>query len=264
MFAQPKNTNKVFSQKCYTFSDCQSTIADPWENINRKIFRFNRFLDSYLLKPITQGYDFVTPSVIQQGVNNFYKNLKEPVTVFNALLQKKNNKAGVSLTRFLINSTIGLFGIFDVAGELGLERFKEDFNQTLAVWGVESGNYVILPFFGPSSVRGALSLVGDYTVEPMSHYARGDDGIADPYTAYTNKEAKYATEMRWLEIIDKRVSFLKIEKNLLSGVADEYEFFRLTYFQNLKFNIYDGDVPEVINDEDETTNEEEDLEYLLE
>jgi phospholipid-binding lipoprotein MlaA len=264
------NSNKVFSdseklaevpEECYTFSDCQEEVSDPWEGVNRKVFAFNDFLDTYLLKPISQVYDAITPDFIQQGVSNFYKNIKEPITSVNALLQGKGNVSGVSLTRFLINSTLGLGGILDVAGEIGLERFNENFNQTLAVWGVESGNYIVLPFFGSSTVRGGFSLLGDNLIEPLNHYQRGDDGIADPYTAYTNKEAKASSFLQVLKIIDRRASFLDREAAILSGANDKYSFFRRIYFQNLKYQIYDGNVPELENLEE---YEDEDLEELLE
>lgn len=246
-------------KECYTVSDCQEAIADPWENVNRKIFAFNEYFDTYILKPIAIGYDFITPKFVQRGIDNFYKNLGEPITAVNALLQGKGNQSGVSFTRFLYNSTIGLGGLLDVAGEIGLERFDENFNQTLAVWGVESGNYIVIPFLGSSSIRGGGSLFGDSVVDPLFHYGRGDDGIADPYTAYTSQEGEYSLGIRFLNIVNTRRNFLKKEKDLLSGNVDRYSFFRRVYFLNLRYRIYDGKVPEIPENKDT----EEELEELL-
>ncbi len=141
---------------------------DPWENLNRGTFVFNQKFDKYLLAPLAKGYRAVFPAEIRTGVRNFLSNLSEPWSSINSALQGNFKNTGNTLARFVINSTLGILGIFDVATEVGFEKQKEDFGQTLAVHGVGPGPYLILPFLGPSTVRDALGKVTSLYADPVT------------------------------------------------------------------------------------------------
>ncbi len=197
--------------------------ADPWEGFNRRVFAFNDRLDAYLLKPIAKGYQAVTPRLLDQGVTNFFGNLGEVSVVTNDLLQGKLGQASRDGLRFLVNSTIGFFGLFDVAGRIGLRANNEDFGQTLAVWGVPSGPYLVLPFLGPSSVRGSAALVPESQLSPLR---------------YTEDEA-LGYQLLGLDVVDTRADLLSAEE-VVRG--DRYIFVRDAYLQRREFLIQDGQV----------------------
>ncbi len=133
--------------------------ADPWESFNRPVFWFNEQVDDYVVGPVAQGWKWVTPEILRTSLENFFDNLNVPIVTVNSLLQGKPKDAGVGLARFLFNSTVGFAGFFDpAASELGLQKVREDFGQTLGVWGVGSGPYLVLPLLGPSSPRDAVGL----------------------------------------------------------------------------------------------------------
>ncbi|TWX53067.1 MlaA family lipoprotein [Colwellia hornerae] len=129
--------------------------ADPWEGFNRRMYYFNAKADQYLLLPVVAGYKAITPDLVEKAVSNFFKNLGEFAVFINALLQGKANVAVETFGRFVVNTTLGVFGVFDVATTIGLDEQNEDFGQTLGVWGVASGPYLVLPLLGPSSLRDA-------------------------------------------------------------------------------------------------------------
>lgn len=137
-------------------------IYDPWEPFNRRMYRFNAAADRYVLLPVVRAYRAVTPAPVRTGIANFFRNLDEVTTFVNTVLQGKADAAGVTLARFAINSTVGIAGLFDPATRMGLARQREDFGQTLGAWGVKSGPYLVLPFFGPSSLRDGLGLGADF------------------------------------------------------------------------------------------------------
>ncbi|MCB1844119.1 MAG: VacJ family lipoprotein, partial [Halioglobus sp.] len=142
-------------------------MVDPWEPLNRKVFAFNEGLDKYALRPVARGYRFITPDPVENGVTNVLRNIYEFNTVLNSLLQGDVENTIHSLGRMLINTTIGLAGIFDVATPMGVERRPADFDQTLAVWGLESGPFLMVPVAGPRTVRSGFGLVVDsYTTLP--------------------------------------------------------------------------------------------------
>ncbi|GFO53679.1 VacJ family lipoprotein [Geomonas sp. Red276] len=128
-------------------------VYDPWEGFNRNMYRFNFYFDKYLYLPVVRGYEYVTPVFVQQRVSHFFDNIGELKNLTNSVFQLKGKEAGISLGRFLTNSTLGLGGLFDPASKWGLERRPEDFGKTLGYWGVASGPYLVLPIFGPSSAR---------------------------------------------------------------------------------------------------------------
>ncbi|WP_144572440.1 MlaA family lipoprotein [Azomonas agilis] len=196
---------------------------DPWENVNRAIFRFNDTLDTYALKPVAQGYQKITPELVQKGVTNFFNNIGDVANLANNLLQGKVQHAGVDTSRVLFNSTFGVLGVMDVATPMGLQRNNEDFGQTLGVWGVGSGSYVMLPFFGPSTVRDGIGLV--------------PNAYMGPYPYMNNMGVRNG--MYALDVVDDRANLLAAEK-LITG--DRYVFIRNAYLQNREYLIKDGEV----------------------
>ncbi|MDO6513684.1 MULTISPECIES: VacJ family lipoprotein [unclassified Neptuniibacter] len=196
--------------------------VDPWEGFNRAMFSFNDGLDTYALKPVSQGYKAIMPDIAETGVSNFFGNLSDVGTLLNNLLQGKFSNATQDFARIAFNSTFGLAGLIDVATPMGIEKHDEDFGQTFGYWGVESGPYLVLPFFGPTTVRDGIGRVPDYLVDPVRQL---DDNGA--------RNAMYATR-----IINDRAELLEAEK-LISG--DKYTFVRDAYLQKRAFSIVDGD-----------------------
>lgn len=194
---------------------------DPLESINRVTFTFNEYLDRYLLKPAAKGYRAVTPDFLEDGIRNFFDNLNEPWNMLNNLLQGKPKAAGSDGLRLLVNSTVGLFGFIDIGSRIGLESSDEDFGQTLGVWGVGSGPYLMLPFLGPSTVRDGLARI------PES-MASATEEIDHEHTRYS----VYA-----LEVLSLRAELLDRE-GLIAG--DRYSFIRDAYLQNREFRVKDG------------------------
>lgn len=192
--------------------------SDPWEGFNRPVFMFNSVLDHYTLKPIAEGYQWITPVFVQHGVTNMLNNLGEAKNFGNNVLQLKLNDAGVDLARFGFNSTFGLLGFFDVGSKMGLQHSDQDFGQTLGYWGVPSGPYVVLPFLGPSTVRDATGKVPDYFMS-IDNYIN-DNGV------------QYGI---WgVDLVDTRVQFLPIDKMI---VGDPYIFIRNAYLENREYKI---------------------------
>ncbi|MDD5170431.1 MAG: VacJ family lipoprotein [Syntrophales bacterium] len=149
------------------FSDDEQVaagIADPWEGFNRGMYRFNYNLDKYVLIPVVNGYEFITPTLVQKGVSNFFGNIGEVHTLYNSAFQLKGKKVLVTAGRFLTNSTIGIGGLFDPATAFGLSKQNEDFGRTLAYWGVDSGPYLVLPGLGPNTVRSTAGFAVDATL----------------------------------------------------------------------------------------------------
>ncbi|SDU87561.1 MlaA family lipoprotein [Pseudomonas mucidolens] len=201
----------------------QAAEEDPWESINRPIFTFNDTLDTYALKPLAQGYQFVTPQFVEDGIHNFFRNIGDVGNLANNVLQLKPHAAGVDTARLLVNTTFGVLGLIDVGTKMGLQRSDEDFGQTLGYWGVGSGPYVMLPLLGPSTLRDA-----------PSKYV---DSFTKPYR-YMNDIPSRNSAMG-LDIVDTRASLLSAEK-MISG--DKYTFIRNAYLQNREFKVKDGQV----------------------
>lgn len=155
--------------------------ADPWEGFNRKVFVFNDVLDRYALKPVATGYRTITPDPLQQGVGNFFSNLGEIRTTLNSLLQGKPANAGRSTSRFLVNSTMGFGGLFDIASRMDVEADDEDFGQTLATWGWQDSRYLVLPLLGPSTLRDTSGLPADMAAYPVTYVE--DDAVRVGLTA---------------------------------------------------------------------------------
>lgn len=199
---------------------------DPWEGYNRKIHNFNSSIDRYVMKPVAQGYDTLMPDAPQRGVRNFFRNLGEVTTFINLLLQGKFEGSMDTAARFLMNSTVGLAGFFDVATRAGIPRQDEDFGQTLAVWGWQESRYLVMPFLGPYTLRdlAGRSFYGYF--HPVSYMVREHDSY-------------------WLIAVDLltlRAELLPFDEQLQSA-ADPYVMVRDVYLQNREFKIYDGDPP---------------------
>jgi len=200
--------------------------TDPWEGLNRPLYTFNDTVDRYTLKPIAKGYRAVLPQFMRTGVSNFSNNLRTPGSSVNNLLQGKPTRAASDFARFLLNTTLGIGGLFDVAIHAGLERYDEDFGQTLAVWGVPDGPFVIVPFLGPATLRDALSIPVNLYMDALRQV--DDSSIRDKLWA--------------LRLIDLRYRLLSADR-FLEESEDPYITLRESYLQNRRYEIYDGNPP---------------------
>ena len=209
-------------------------VNDPFEELNRKTFEFNENVDEKILKPVAKFYSNFPPKV-KNGVTNFFNNLEDVETSINQVLQGKPKKSINDISRFIINSTIGLAGFIDVASKIGLERHEEDFSQTLAVWGVGSGPYIMLPGLGPSTLRDTLSRPVSSFSSITFHMTDTDVNIA----------------LKTIDAIETRERLLDVE-SLLSG--DKYSFVKDAYIQSINYEIKDG-----IDVEDEFVDDMDDF-----
>jgi len=225
------------------------TEGDPFESYNRAMFSFNDTLDEYFLKPVAEGYDAILPSPAKTGVSNFFNNIGDIFVVLNDILQFKFQQAIEDASRLVFNSTIGLYGLIDVATPMGLPKHNEDLGQTLATWGVADGPYIVLPFFGSRTLRDTSDIIFLATYDPISEIE--------------NKEALYGTV--FLRTIDVRYKLLKVSRIVEQAALDKYSFIRDAYLQNRKNLIYDGNPPEEENTPPpESSAEDLELENLLE
>jgi phospholipid-binding lipoprotein MlaA len=205
------------------------SVHDPLEPVNRAIFSFNETLDRWVLEPVATGWDFVTPDPFQRGISNFFGNLAMPRRILNELLQGKPRKAGTDLGRFAINTTFGLLGFFDPAGEHGFPPANADFGQTLGVWGTPPGPYLVLPFFGPSNPRDTVGLVVDtastveFWIAPyyVSYPAAGTRIINARSLALETVRAERAAAFDFYAAV--RSAFMQYRANHVRGRVDEPE-----------------------------------------
>ncbi|MGR9116688.1 MAG: MlaA family lipoprotein [Gammaproteobacteria bacterium] len=199
--------------------------VDPYEGFNRSMYGFNMGVDKYLLKPVADSYQFITPDFMQTGVTNFFNNLKGINVVLNDLLQGKFKQSASDTGRFLTNSTIGVLGLFDVATDLGLEANVEDFGQTLAVWGVDQGPYLVLPILGPTTVRDGPAIIVDKAANPGT-YVPGT-GIIEGINERANADGalKFIDEAALDPYVFTRESFLQYRNNLINdGKVDSSNY----------------------------------------
>ncbi len=207
---------------------------DPWEGMNRATFEFNDGFDNVLMRPLAEGYRFVLPSLARTAVTNFFSNLNDPWVAVNQLLQGKVERAIDDFGRFVWNSTFGLLGLIDVASDMGLPKHREDFGQTLAVWGVDFGPYLVLPILGPSSVRDGVGLIPDaYAFLPWQI----------PKWADFNHRVTWQWSLTGLDLVQTRASLLDATDLLEQAALDRYAFLRNAYFQRRRNLIHDGDPP---------------------
>jgi len=201
---------------------------DPWENWNRKVFAFNEGLDEKVLKPVATVYSDVVPQPVRNGVGNFFGNVLDAWSAINNMLQGKFTEGFDDVTRVGTNTLFGLFGVVDIASEMGLDHHYEDFGQTLGRWGVGAGAYLVLPVFGPSSLRDAAALPLDRAASPALLINNGSTqaGIIS------------------LQIINTRANLLGATRVIDDISLDKYTFIRDAYLQRRRSLVFDGDVPE--------------------
>lgn len=204
---------------------------DPLEGFNRAMFAFNEGVDTVLIRPVAQGYDAVMPTPIRTGVTNFFGNVADLFIGVNNLLQGKPAHAASDFGRVAINSTIGILGLFDVATEMGLDKHEEDFGQTFGRWGVGTGAYVVLPLFGPRTLRDTVGLVLDVSTDPVANL--GDVSTRNSLAA--------------LRLIDNRADLLPADRVIAEAALDKYAYVRDAYLQRRRSLVHDGNPPREID-----------------
>ncbi|WP_105200720.1 MULTISPECIES: MlaA family lipoprotein [unclassified Pseudoalteromonas] len=214
---------------------------DPLQSVNRPIYDFNMdVLDAYILRPVAVGYVEVTPAPVRRSIANFTDNIGAPTDAINAALQGKADRTGIAMARFLVNTTVGIGGLFDIASSLGLEHVDEDFGQTLGVWGIGDGAYLMLPGMGPSTAR---NLTGDVV-----------DNFVLPEIALSTPETILVFV---LKVVETRASLIP-QESLLNESLDPYTFVKDVYYQRQLYELHDGNPPLV----EEPEAEEYDDDFL--
>jgi phospholipid-binding lipoprotein MlaA len=212
---------------CATVPGRAVDARDPWEGMNRSVYSFNDTVDRVAVKPLAKAYVNVVPSPVRTGVNNFFGNLGDVWNAANSLLQFKGQAAAESAMRVVVNTTFGLAGLLDVATEMRLPKHKEDFGQTLGYWGVPPGPYVVLPLFGPSTVR-------DTTALPLDMKADLVGQVSDVSTR---------NSLSVLQVTDKRAGLLQATDAITGAALDPYSFVRDAFLQKRRNDVYDGNPP---------------------
>lgn len=228
-FYQPLVVTMIFA----FLAGCASNPAtmtdpenDPWEDMNRRLFSFNIAVDRAILRPVARGYEKITPRPVKRGISNAVRNLYYPVVIINLALQGKLQESVIATGRFLFNSTIGLLGLIDVASNAGMPDYNEDFGQTLAVWGYHSSRYIMLPVFGPATLRDGIGRIGNSQLSGQGWFIREHH----QYIPYL------------LGAIDTRVRLLP-QEGAIFDAPDPYALIRDAYLQQREYLIYDGDPP---------------------
>lgn len=205
----------------------RTSSDDPWQGMNRSVYKFNDAVDRAAVKPVAKGYRKITPQWFRTGMSNFFNHLEIPWTMVNELLQGKPQLMAQDTCRFVLNTIVGLGGFIDVAQKLELGAHDEDFGQTLAVWGVPSGPYLVLPMFGPSTVRDGFGRVPDYFGRPQR---------------YAEIPWETSTSLTALEVVQARASLLSVE-DTLNNAYDKYGVMRDAWLQRREYQVYDGNPP---------------------
>ena len=200
--------------------------ADPWEPLNRTMYNVNDAVDRVTLRPVARAYKAVLPGFVRQGVTNFSRNLFVPRSIVNNVLQGKPREGGTEFARLIVNSTVGIGGLLDVASAMGLEQHDETFRQTAAVWGAPQGPFVFIPMLGPHTLTDALILPLDIAADPLWHY----------------EVSSVRDKLYVLRTINLRARLLTAEK-LLEDSKDPYITTRESFLQNREYQIHDGDPP---------------------
>lgn len=201
---------------------------DPLESMNRTVFGFNDAVDRAVLKPVATAYKSTLPSWTRTGINNFFANLDDVWTAFNSALTLRGQAFGDSVGRVMVNTTIGIGGLFDVASELNIDKHKANFSTTLGRWGVGAGPYVVLPLLGPYTLREVGAL-------PVDRQGNLVNQVADEATR---------TGLTVVDVVDTRAGFLDSESVLNGAALDRYSFIRDSYLQRQRYQIYDGNPPD--------------------
>lgn len=208
---------------------CATTAnnKDPMEGFNRAVFAFNEGLDAAVIRPAAKGYEFITPGFVRTGVGNFFDNIADVVIAVNNLLQGKVVEAASDAGRFLVNSTVGILGLLDVATEWGLEKHNEDFGQTFGRWGMDTGAYVVLPLFGPRNIRDGVGLAFDVYADPLVYI---DD-------------VRVRNSLAALLLVNNRTALLPADKIIDEAALDKYSYLRDAYMQRRRNLVFDGRPP---------------------
>jgi phospholipid-binding lipoprotein MlaA len=211
---------------CAALPPGQHDPRDRFERTNRAVYRFNDALDRHIAKPLAKGYVKVTPRPVRTGVSNFFQNLASPTVIVNDLLQGKLKSFGGDTARLVVNTTLGIGGLFDPATRMGLPAGDEDFGQTLGKWGVPPGPYMVLPIFGPSNVRDTVGFAGDWFTDPKNY-------VNNFYVSLGLSGGA---------LLDKRAELLATD-DVLSRAYDPYVFIRNAYLQRREYQVKDGTAP---------------------
>ncbi|MFU8817215.1 MAG: VacJ family lipoprotein [Pseudomonadales bacterium] len=216
---------------------------DPWEPLNRRIFVVNDAVDRRVFRPVAKGYDRITPRPVRRGIGNVFENLRTPATALNQFLQGKPREGVSDVSRFLLNTTVGLAGFFDVASRSGLAKHEEDFGQTFRTWGVGSGPFMMVPFLGPATTTHAVGMVFDAFTNPLILVSPRRDQLA----------------LVAVDLIDTRADLLAVDQ-LISEDADRYLFIRDAYLQRRQYLISDGQVDDdpFLDDWDDDWDDDDD------
>jgi phospholipid-binding lipoprotein MlaA len=228
----------IFLQACASIEPEFAEPRDPYEALNRNLYAFNEILDEGLVKPISQGYQAIMPQPLNQGVSNFFNNLDNITTIINSLLQNKLEHAGQTTVRFILNSTVGMAGLMDIATDIGIPKYQENFTQTLGLWGIKPGPYIVLPLLGSSTATGVVGYVADWWTNPLN--------------LLPNDTPK--NSLRGLSIIDQRATLLPISR-VIDQAIDPYTFVRDAYLQRQRHMIKDGETAEPDDWADEPYND---------
>ena len=226
---------------CAVLSGCAapSNPQDPFEKFNRASFAFNDTVDRVALKPAATVYKNVTPGFVQTGVGNFFGNLSDAWSAVNNILQGKGEAGMTDFTRFALNSTFGIVGLLDIASEAGLQKHDEDFGQTLGYWGVPSGPYLMLPIFGPSTVRDTTALPADLWGDPWNH----------------KEPANWRNIGTGVRVVDTRASILDASNLMEEAALDRYEFIRDGFLQRRQSQVFDGNTERAEADQDDAQDQ---------
>jgi phospholipid-binding lipoprotein MlaA len=208
-------------------ADMDNGPSDPLEGLNRAVYRFNEGLDKAVIKPLAEGYQAIAPAPLNRGITNIFSNLDDLASAANNLLQFKLGRAASDVGRVAVNTTIGMAGFFDVASNMDMPRYGEDFGQTLGTWGFEPGAFIVLPVLGPTTVRDGVGLVADWYMDPITYI---DHDVV-------------RWSIRGLEIVDKRADLLGASRVLEQAALDPYAFMRDAYLQHRRSQVYDGNPP---------------------
>ena len=219
---------------CAASAQAQSQEADPWQSLNRRTFAFNEWLDMHLLMPVAKGWDFIAPDPVQTGVANVFETADMSIVLLNDILQLKPVAAGQDIARFVVNVTVGIGGVFDVATKLDIPLNEEDFGQTLGYWGCPPGPYLVLPIFGPSNPRDTVGLVADTASQPWTYFV--DWYVSIPVSVF--------------EFVNLRTIYLEDVDELREAALDYYVFQRNAFVQSRDLAVRDLESFEEETEED--------------
>lgn len=204
-----------------------AAVNDPLEPLNRGIYFLNMGIDGIVLKPLALAYRLILPEAVRNSVGHFYVNIHSPVSFSNHLLQGQAGRAGNSLVRFVINSTMGILGLFDAAETFGYKSNETGFGETLGVWGVNTGPYLMLPALGPSSFRGTTGLVGDFFLQPYNYY----------FMTSTHNDDWASWTLTGVDLVHQRSLYIESVDELVANSIDPYVTFRSIYFQQQQHRL---------------------------